>query len=522
MDMASGEQMIMFGVRRGDSSLVGMVEHQSTGEKLGGLILGTTLRRFEPRTIHLADVDRIQERRQDVPASIAAGATVIGVGVGLGVMMVRFLGSLLPPSSGPLTSHWGRGRPLLDAPLIPPREIRITSSPELVMRYGATVLLLCILSAPAWGQSGESGRHQPATGGPDSFPGGGQSNPFVSADQQALAPRGRSPQSALRIGLAATLIPVTAGLLTWDANRDPSTAALVITGGVILGPAVGYWSAGMSGRGWKSLGLRAALALGSFASGMAICGWSCSVGDANYDLAWTGVATGSGLGAFSAWYDLARMKSNVRQHNDRRATQRIAIMPTFDPRTRTLGLHAGLVFWVCRRSSRAVLAEQSCGWRQDGLLLVTSPSGFNLTPGGSVLLRTRRLTTGLLAGLQLLAGCHSWQVVAVSPRALVDSAHAKAIRIEEKRGAKYIIGAPAVVGDSLMGTVLRIFPAKRLVGRPRSVETKPRVIPLASIDRVAVRKPSGWRTAMLALGVPAAVAALLVAAMSNYGTIGFQ
>lgn len=190
------------------------------------------------------------------------------------------------------------------------------------MRACALAVILCLVTTPATGQAPSP----------------------LDVGQQAPAPRGRSPQSALTIGLAATLIPATAGMFMWSANRDPSEAALVIAGGVILGPAIGYWSAGMSGRGWKSLALRAGLALGSLASGMAICGWSCTVGDANYDLAWAGVATGSGLGALSAWYDLARVKPNVREHNDRQATQRIAFTPTYVPRSRTWGLRVGVMF----------------------------------------------------------------------------------------------------------------------------------------------------------------------------------
>jgi hypothetical protein len=155
-----------------------------------------------------------------------------------------------------------------------------------------------------------------------------------------------SPDLALGIGLAATLVPVAAGIIVWSIDDDPDRSAesLVIASGVILGPALGYWSAGMSGRGWKTLGLRSGLLLVSFVPAFAICGMACSVGDNAYDLSWAVVATGAGLGAASAMYDLARMKRNVREHHGRQAPPRVGITPGYDPRRRALSVGVNVVF----------------------------------------------------------------------------------------------------------------------------------------------------------------------------------
>jgi hypothetical protein len=161
----------------------------------------------------------------------------------------------------------------------------------------------------------------------------------------ATGQSGASPELALGIGLAATLIPTTAGIVMWTGDDpDRSSEGLLIASGVVVGPAIGYWSAGMSGRGWKTLGLRTGLFLLSFIPAFGICGWNCTVGDPEYDLAWAVIATGAGLGAASAVYDLARMKRNVREHRVRQTAPSVGITPTYIPRTHALGMRVSMVF----------------------------------------------------------------------------------------------------------------------------------------------------------------------------------
>ena len=62
----------------------------------------------------------------------------------------------------------------------------------------------------------------------------------------------------------------------------------------------------------------------------------------------------------------------------------------------------------------------------------------------------RSLTAVALLAAQFLAGCTSWQVVDVSPRALVDSAHVTKLQVWQKGGGMFVIDAPAISGDSLM------------------------------------------------------------------------
>lgn len=99
-----------------------------------------------------------------------------------------------------------------------------------------------------------------------------------------------------------------------------------------------------------------------------------------------------------------------------------------------------------------------------------------------------------------LSGCTSWQVVDVSPRALVDSAHVTKMQVWEKSGVT-VLFSPAVSGDSLTGRVTRSVPAKSADGA-----TTLRSIALTAVDRVAVRKVDGGLTMGALLAGAAAVA----------------
>jgi len=123
--------------------------------------------------------------------------------------------------------------------------------------------------------------------------------------------------------------------------------------------------------------------------------------------------------------------------------------------------------------------------------------------------RIRRVTCGVLLAAQFLAGCTSWQVVDASPRALVDSAHVTKMQVWEAGGAKFVLDAPVVSGDSLTGRVTQATPANNATGEFAREVVSTQSTKLASVNRVAVRKVSGLKTVALVGGI------LLVA-----GTVG--
>lgn len=164
------------------------------------------------------------------------------------------------------------------------------------------------------------------------------------------AQTGVSEDKAFHLSLWSTVVPVVAGATWWmfeksprpnDPNYGPERVgpSLVMAGGFVLGPAIGYNAAGMGGRGLKGIGIRSGLTLLSFFPAFAVCDWDCSNGDSSYDLAWLIIATGTGLSAADAVYDIARVKHNVRQHRGAAPASEPAfsIAPTYMP-GRTAGV----------------------------------------------------------------------------------------------------------------------------------------------------------------------------------------
>lgn len=168
------------------------------------------------------------------------------------------------------------------------------------------------------------------------------------------AQTGASEDKAFHLSLWSTVVPVAAGVAWWITEKNPNPndpysgpertgPSLVMAGGLVFGPAIGYGAAGMSGRAWKGIGIRSGLTLLSFFPAFAVCGWYCSNGDSEYDLAWLIIATGTGLSAADAIYDIARVKHNVRRHRaSAPATEpALSIMPTYAP-----GSSAGVLVHV--------------------------------------------------------------------------------------------------------------------------------------------------------------------------------
>lgn len=88
----------------------------------------------------------------------------------------------------------------------------------------------------------------------------------------------------------------------------------------------------------------------------------------------------------------------------------------------------------------------------------------------------------------LLTGCQSWRVQPVTPVDYVRSTRPERIQVIRTDETTVEMYAPAVVGDSLRG--LRTAKAIR-----------PFAVPLEEVNRVAIRKFSLGRTALLILSV---------------------
>ena len=114
--------------------------------------------------------------------------------------------------------------------------------------------------------------------------------------------------------------------------------------------------------------------------------------------------------------------------------------------------------------------------------------------GGGMSPRTRVLLAGALVLGEVSAACSSWRVQSATPQELLAREHPYAIQVREHGGAEYVLGSPRLEGDSLTGYVKRVE----------------RRIPIATVGRVAVRRPNAIKTVGLIVGIPlAGIAALL-------------
>jgi len=120
----------------------------------------------------------------------------------------------------------------------------------------------------------------------------------------------------------------------------------------------------------------------------------------------------------------------------------------------------------------------------------------------------RSLTCVALLAAQLLTGCSTWQVVHVTPRALVDSAHVSTMQVTETSGATYIIDSPRLVGDSLTGASFRVDVVDLRTMQSRERKVAARHVPLAAIDRVAIMKSDATVVIVVIVGVVVLVAAI--------------
>lgn len=182
---------------------------------------------------------------------------------------------------------------------------------------------------------------------------------FRTPPQEVPTPNLKSEGKALWLSLGSTLLPMGAGALMLAASDDGTAlgtaGALLMGSGLYFGPAVGYWYGDASGRGWKGVGIRFGTGLLTGLGVLAICGGdggdNCNMFDSSDDASVAAASilmlAGIGVMAFSAVYDIAKVKSHVRESNDekRRHAARLSVVPVVSPANGgTAGLVASVKF----------------------------------------------------------------------------------------------------------------------------------------------------------------------------------
>ena len=138
------------------------------------------------------------------------------------------------------------------------------------------------------------------------------------------AQSGDAANQALYFGLAATVLPTAAGVAVLSGSGSNAPGLVVASAGVILGPSIGDWSGGLTGRGLMFAGLRAATVAGGL-FGVALACWDECTSSEYRNATAIGVASSVVLAGLVVW-DLATVKGAVRRHQARR----VSVMPGYD------------------------------------------------------------------------------------------------------------------------------------------------------------------------------------------------
>lgn len=168
--------------------------------------------------------------------------------------------------------------------------------------------------------------------------------------------RTRSEATAATLSALGTLAPVGVGLLWWrfdQPNRREAGGytyydapnrlgpAVLIAGGILLGPSLGHFYAGRKGGVLLRLGVGVATPL---LAGMLVAagvtndgGWLPSIDPGAMVLAAGIMAAGAVTIAGSAVYDVATASKAARRRNGEYAGGRIRVTPTYVPAARAVG-----------------------------------------------------------------------------------------------------------------------------------------------------------------------------------------
>ena len=149
-----------------------------------------------------------------------------------------------------------------------------------------------------------------------------------------------SPSTAWKLSLWSTLVPTTGALLVGKGD-DYVTADILITAGIFLGPATGYFYGHCSGRGVTGMLIRMGTAGATAGLAAVIIESSDEEGwDALGQVVLAGgiIAIGITLIAVEAIHDIHHVKFEVRDRNKKFQGSTFSITPTYFPKDKALGL----------------------------------------------------------------------------------------------------------------------------------------------------------------------------------------
>ena len=163
-----------------------------------------------------------------------------------------------------------------------------------------------------------------------------------SQSQPRPAVKLKSEKKAMTWSVVGTVIPLAVSasyLLTDGSSYAHANVAAVGMLVAPLGPSLGYFYAGATGRALLGLGIRLA-GLAGIVGGS----YGLDQGDANQDLMEALIIAGAGMTLASTVIDLAGVKKAARRHNLKVQSLQMAVTPVLSPKTKGCGLQVRLSF----------------------------------------------------------------------------------------------------------------------------------------------------------------------------------
>ena len=155
----------------------------------------------------------------------------------------------------------------------------------------------------------------------------------------------KSENKAFTLSLVGSLVPwalsVSTVLLADDAsNTAKVTMSVLSLSTLLVGPAMGYFYAGLKHRAWSGIGIRA-LGVAAAVAGTAI---AYSEETDSPGLAAALLIGGGIVALYSSVYDVVHVKKAVREQNQKVGGASLNITPIVLPKSKTLGMQVQLSF----------------------------------------------------------------------------------------------------------------------------------------------------------------------------------
>jgi hypothetical protein len=150
-----------------------------------------------------------------------------------------------------------------------------------------------------------------------------------------------SESTAVMLSAVGTLVPLALASLRFSSLRyEGDASGAILEASMLVGPSLGYFYAGLVGRGFGGLGVRA-IGLAGLIGGVSFLSDEMNKKPA------LGVPLMLGGGVLffgSMFYDLAKVRKAVRKHNSRLQDLSLNVAPVLSPKSKTVGLSFHLDF----------------------------------------------------------------------------------------------------------------------------------------------------------------------------------